>query len=204
MGSKAPCKKVVAAGTPCTLAPQETPGLGFSREPETLWVRRRTWLVSLSFSPSPIEYVIDTWDTTKVFMQAAPGPPSSSHFSCCVLSQNCCSESENGTERVAVSSQKPCCTTARPQNQTALLKRRSGKGCASQHTDNPQVSRLQCNQEAPVSESFPFWLQLSRKPGLSSKATAQPRWPWYVPARTTVALMGKPRIATPPTETFFF
>lgn len=171
MGTKAPCRKRVAAGTLRTLAPQETPGLGFSLR-HCVCAGGHGWFLS-PFLPPPIGYVISTWDATKAFVQAAPGPPSSSHFSCRVLSQNCCSESENDTERVAVSSQKPCSTTAWPQKQAALLKRRSGKGCAAQDTDSPQVSRLQCNQEVPVSESFPFWLQPSRKPSLSSKAHSQ-------------------------------
>lgn len=48
----------------------------------------------------------------KAFAQAAPGPPALSHFSCYVISQSCCFESEKSTERAAISSHKPCCTTA--------------------------------------------------------------------------------------------
>lgn len=125
---------------PLTHAPQETPGLGFSREPKPLCVCRRMWLVSLPFSPSPLQYVISTCDAMKVFAQAAPGPPTSSRFSCHVLSQSCCSESEKGTERAAISRHKLRCTTTRAQNQPARLTKQVRRGiCFTGYGQSPSV-----------------------------------------------------------------
>lgn len=87
MGTKASCRKGASTGP----TPSHTPG--------------KTCFRHLAASPSaraggysqflfPFVIIINTWATVKAFMQAAPGPPASSHFSCCVPSQSRCFGSE--------------------------------------------------------------------------------------------------------------